>query len=69
MNQENILRFILSELHRKICTCPKENTEAKEKLNPTFHTDGCLYKAAANKEGIEWTKEETSKSEEPTQES
>lgn len=57
---EKTLKFILSELYNKICTCIRDDETKEDLLNPEFHVDGCLYKAAVSKEtNIKWTKEST----------
>lgn len=56
---ENKLKFILSELYNKICTCPEEHEEHRGMLNPSLHTAGCMYRLAVEKEtNIQWTNEE-----------
>lgn len=59
IKNEMQVRFILTELYNKICSCLRDNDEKEDLLNPAFHEEGCLYKLAVEKEtNIKWNKEE-----------
>ena len=54
------LKFILTELFNKLCSCIRDDKEKENLLNPYFHSEDCLYKITVEKEtNIEWTKEQT----------
>lgn len=61
--KERQLRFVLTELYNKICTCIRDEKEQEDLLNPSFHERKCLYRIAVEEEdNIEWKIQQTQSS-------
>ena len=59
IKNERQVRFVLTELYNKICSCRRDDPEKDDLLNPAFHDEGCLYRIAVEKEtNIQWKKQE-----------